>query len=318
MLNLFRFGVMFCCAMFLGAAQAEAPMAKTQVPGYYRFMVGQFEVTALFDGAIQLDTKLLKNTKPTELQKLLASMFVGNPKMQTAVNAYLVNTGSHLVLVDTGAAKLFGPTLGFVLENLKAAGYAPEQVDAVLLTHLHGDHAGGLLDASAQPVFQKAKVFVAQEENDFWLSKKQADAAPEAMKPHFKRAVDLAAPYQAQGRWSPFAAGAELVPGVRSVSEFGHTPGHSGYLLESKGQKLLIWGDVVHAHAVQFAKPEVAIEFDVNSKQAVVTRKALMQSMASEGTLVAGAHLPFPGVGHVRADGKGRFSWVPVEFSPMP
>jgi glyoxylase-like metal-dependent hydrolase (beta-lactamase superfamily II) len=108
------------------------------------------------------------------------------------------------------------------------------------------------------------------------------------------------------------------LPGVRSVSEFGHTPGHSGYLLASKGQKLLIWGDVVHAHAVQFAKPEVAIEFDVDSKQAVATRKALMQSMASEGTLVAGAHLPFPGVGHVRADGKGRFSWVPVEFSPMP
>jgi glyoxylase-like metal-dependent hydrolase (beta-lactamase superfamily II) len=124
-------------------AQAEAPLAQTQVPGYYRHQLGQFEVTALFDGAIELDTKLLKNAKPADLQRLLSRMFVGNPKMQTAVNAYLINTGKQLVLVDAGAAKLFGPSLGYVLENMKAAGYDPAQVDAVIITHLHGDHMRG-------------------------------------------------------------------------------------------------------------------------------------------------------------------------------
>ena len=97
-------------------AQAEAPQVQTQVPGYYRTQLGQFEVTALYDGAIELDTKLLRNTSAAELQGLLSRLFVGNSKMQTAVNAYLINTGSHLVLVDTGAAKLFGPALGYVLQ----------------------------------------------------------------------------------------------------------------------------------------------------------------------------------------------------------
>lgn len=124
-------------------AQADAPQAQTQVPGYYRAQLGRFEITALFDGAIELDSKVLKDAAAADLQRLLSRMFVGNPKMQTAVNAYLINTGNHLVLVDTGAAKLFGPSLGFVLQNMKAAGYEPAQVDTVVITHLHADHVGG-------------------------------------------------------------------------------------------------------------------------------------------------------------------------------
>lgn len=107
------------------SAQSAAPPVQSQVPGYYRLQLGRFEITALFDGAIELDSKVLRNADASELQQLLSRMFVGNPKMQTAVNAYLINTGDHLVLVDAGAAKLFGPTLGFVRENLQAAGYTP-------------------------------------------------------------------------------------------------------------------------------------------------------------------------------------------------
>jgi glyoxylase-like metal-dependent hydrolase (beta-lactamase superfamily II) len=299
-------------------ARAEAPPVQTQVPGYYRHQLGQFEVTALFDGAIELDAKLLKNATPTDLQRLLSRMFVGNPKMQTAVNAYLINTGRNLVLVDAGAAKLFGPSLGYVLENMKAAGYEPAQVDTVVITHLHGDHMGGLNDANGKPVFAKAKVMVPQADHDFWLSQAVADKAPEGMQPFFKMARDTAAPYQAAGQWFPFADGDELVPGVRAVAANGHTPGHTAYALESDGQKLLIWGDLVHAHAVQFAKPGVSIEFDVNQKQAIATRRAVMKSVAASKTLVAGMHLPFPGLGHVRAEGKGSYAWVPLEYSPLP
>src|SRR6185369_11177908 len=131
-----RFILSLAAISFMGLANlahAEAPKVLTQVPGYYRMMLGQFEITALYDGALDLDTKLLHNTTPTELNKLLARMFVGNPKMQTAVNAYLVNTGNNLVLVDAGAAKLFGPGLGFILQNMKAAGYEPAQVDTVVI-----------------------------------------------------------------------------------------------------------------------------------------------------------------------------------------
>lgn len=299
-------------------AQAEAPKVPAQVPGYYRMMLGQFEITALYDGAIDLDTKLLHNTTPTELNKLLARMFVGNPKMQTAVNAYLINTGSNLVLVDAGAAKLFGPSLGFILQNMKAAGYDPTQVDTVVITHLHPDHVGGIADADGKPLFPKARIMVDKKDNDFWLSQKVADGSPEAMQPFFKMARDAAAPYLKAGQWQSFTAGDVLVPGITAVKANGHTPGHTAFAVESNKQKLLIWGDLVHAHAVQFARPGVSIEFDVDQKQAIATRKAIFKAMASSKSLVAGMHLPFPGIGHVRSEGKGSYSWVPIEFAPLP
>lgn len=299
------------------AVRAEAPMVKEQVPGYYRTMLGNFEITALYDGALDLDVKLLKNAREENLERLLSRMYVSTPKMQTAVNAYLINTGEHLVLVDAGAAKLFGPTLGNVVANLRAAGYEPEQVDTVIVTHLHGDHVGGLNDVAGQMVFPKATVHVPQPDNDFWLSQEVAAKVGPEMQSFFKMAQAAAAPYQARGQWKTFAEGAEIVPGVRATKAYGHTPGHTAYAVESGDQKLLIWGDVVHSHAVQFAQPDVSFEFDVDPAQAIATRKSLMYSMAASKTLVAGMHLPFPGIGHVRADGKGVYSWVPIEFSPL-
>jgi glyoxylase-like metal-dependent hydrolase (beta-lactamase superfamily II) len=307
----------FTLMNFTSLAQAEAPKVQTQVPGYYRMMLGQFEITALYDGALDLDTKLLHNTTPTELNKLLARMFVGNPKMQTAVNAYLVNTGKNLVLVDAGAAKLFGPSLGFILQNMKAAGYEPAQVDTVIITHLHPDHIGGLVDADGKPLFPKARIMVAKEDHDFWLLQKTAEGSPEAMQPFFKMARDSAAPYQKAGQWQTFTVGSVLVPGITAVKANGHTPGHTAFSVDSDGQKLLIWGDLVHAHAVQFAQPGVSIEFDIDQKQAIATRKSIFKTMAISKSLVAGMHLPFPGIGHVRWEGKESYSWVPIEFAPM-
>lgn len=299
---------------FISFVYASAPMIQTQVPGFYRMHLGEFEVTALYDGSTELDAKLLKNTQTIDLKNLLSKMFVNHPNMQTAVNAYLINTGDHLVLIDSGAGKLFGPSLGMTLQNLKAAGYQPTQVDTVLITHLHGDHAGGLNDANGRPVFSQAKVLVAKEENDYWMSKQIADKAPSELKPFFEMARNIAAPYIANGKWTTFAQNTVVVPGIKAVSIFGHTQGHTAYEVDSDGQKLLIWGDVVHSHAVQFAEPSVAFAFDSNSHQAIETRLKLMQSLAASKSLVAGAHLPFPGIGHIRAEGSGKFSWVPIEF----
>jgi glyoxylase-like metal-dependent hydrolase (beta-lactamase superfamily II) len=132
----------------------------------------------------------------------------------------------------------------------------------------------------------------------------------------FKMARAAVAPYVAGNRLQRYAEGSPLVPGISSVALHGHTPGHSGYLLSSAGQSLLVWGDIVHSHAVQFARPEVAIEFDVDSAQAIATRQKVFADAARDKLWVAGAHLPFPGIGHVRAEGAG-YAWVPVEFSPL-
>lgn len=310
----FLFALLFLA--FAGLTAAAPAQQKTQVPGYYRIMVGGFEVTALYDGYIDLDNQLLKNVAPKDLQRLLARMFISGQKVQTAVNAYLINTGKALVLVDTGAAKKFGPSLGYVADHLKAAGYQPSQVDAVLITHLHGDHVNGLLDAAGQPLFPNAQIWSAKADTDYWLNPEVAAKAPKEAQAFFQMAQQAAAPYQQSGRWKNFSADGEVVPGIKSLAAPGHTPGHSGFLVESAGRSLLIMGDIVHSYAVQFARPEVTIEFDVNAKLAEATRKKLFARAAQEKLLVAGMHLPFPGLGHVRAEKKA-FAWVPVEFGPI-
>ena len=308
-------------ALFLPATDAHAQtpaQLKTQVPGFYRMMVGQFEVTALYDGYIDIDPKLLKYTSAREVQRLLARMFVeAKPGVQTAVNAYLVNTGSHLILVDTGAASCFGPTLGRIGENLRAAGYMPEQVDTVLLTHMHGDHACGLISGGTA-VFRAATVYADKADAAYWLDEARAAAAPKDAQGFFAMARDAVAPYQAAGRFRTFSAtaGAEPVPGVRAVPEYGHTPGHVGYLFTSGKDKLLLWGDVIHSHAVQFRSPQVAIEFDVDSHQAALTRSRVLADAAKGRFWVGGAHLPFPGLGRVRREQVG-YTWVPVEYGPI-
>ncbi|WP_375737444.1 MBL fold metallo-hydrolase [Pseudomonas boanensis] len=300
-------------------ATLAAPVAKqqTQVPGFYRTAVGDLEITALYDGYVDLGTGLLKGASAEDIQSLLARMFVESSKgVQTAVNAYLVNTGSHLVLVDTGAAKCFGPTLGGILGNLKAAGYQPEQIDSVLLTHLHPDHACGLLDAEGEVAFANATVFVSRDEANYWLNPEVAAKASEDGKKFFAMAQAAVAPYKAANRMKVYAPGDSLVEGLVAAPSPGHTPGHTGYLFSSKGQSLLVWGDVVHSHATQFANPDIAIEFDVDNAKAIASRKQVFDNAAKDKLWVAGAHLPFPGLGHVRRENSG-YAWVPAEYGPI-
>ena len=297
------------------AAQAGAPQVKTQAPGFYRMMLGDFEVTALFDGTIDLEPKkLLTNTTQAQVGKLLDRSF-DKDLVPTSVNAYLVNTGSKLVLIDTGAGSLFGPTLGNLRNNLLAAGYKPEQVDDVLITHMHGDHVGGLI-VDGKLAFPNATVHAGQEDADFWLSKANLEKASAEMKGYFQGAMASMNPYVDAGKFKPLKGGTELVPGVKAVPAHGHTPGHNTYVLESKGQKLVLWGDLMHVAAVQFAQPQVTISFDVDSKPAAVERKKAYADAAQGRYLVGSAHLPFPGLGHIRAEGQG-YVWVPVDYQQV-
>jgi len=230
----------------------------------------------------------------------------------TSVNGYLINTGSKLVLVDTGAGLLFGPTLGNLEANLKAAGYQPEQVDEVLVTHMHGDHVGGLV-LDGKLAFPNATVHAGQEDADFWLSKSKLDQASAEMKGFFQGAMASLNPYVAAGKFKPIRGGTELLPGIKAVPAHGHTPGHNIYVIESRGQKLVLWGDLMHVAAVQFVQPQVAISFDVDAKAAAMERKKAYADAAKGRYLVGSAHLPFPGLGHIRAEGRG-YAWVPVDY----
>lgn len=296
-------------------AYADAPMAKTAAPGYYRVMLGDFEVTALSDGTVALPIdKLLTNTTPDKTIKALQKYHLSMP-VQTSVNGYLINTGSKLVLVDTGAAGLFGPTLGRLATSLKAAGYSPEQVDEVYITHMHGDHVGGLMMGD-QMTFPNAVVRADKHDADFWLSQANLDKAPADAKGSFQGAMASLNPYVKAGKFKAFDGDTELVPGIKALAARGHTPGHSVYLVESKGQKLMLWGDLMHVAAVQFESPTVTIGFDSDSKGAMAQRQKAYAEAAKQGYMVGAAHLSFPGLGYIRSEGKG-YAWMPINYVPV-
>ncbi|NGZ86365.1 MBL fold metallo-hydrolase [Duganella aceris] len=299
---------------FAAPAYAAAPLAGTNAPGFFRIMLGDFEVTAISDGTVDLPMDKLLHQPAATTGKELARSWLNVP-LETSVTGYLVNTGGKLVLIDTGAGNLFGPTLGKLLANLKASGYQPEQVDEIYITHLHPDHVGGLA-ANGKATFPNAVVRAEQHDTDFWLSQANLDQAPADSKGFFQGAMASVAPYASAQRLQPFNAGVELTPGIRANAGYGHTPGHTTYLVESKGKKLLLIGDLIHVGAVQFDHPEVTIGFDSDSKTAAAARLKTFQAVAKDGTLVGASHLAFPGLGHLRSAGKA-FDWVPVNYTQL-
>jgi glyoxylase-like metal-dependent hydrolase (beta-lactamase superfamily II) len=305
-----KFAVPLAIAAFASAAQAAAPMAKTQAPGFYRMALGDFEVTVLNDGTLDLPMEQLLHQKPEKTNQALAKNFLKTP-VETSVNAFLINTGSTLVLIDTGAGNLFGPTLGNILKSLNAAGYKPEQVDEIYITHLHGDHVGGL-GTQDKPAFPNAIVRMDKHDADFFLSKANLEKAGADAKDNFKGPMSAVSGYG--DKVKPFEGNTELVPGVRATSSYGHTPGHTSYVVESKGQKLVLIGDLMHSAAVQFPDPSVTIQFDSDSKAALAQRKAAFAEAAKQGYWMGAAHLPFPAIGHLRAEGKG-YAFYPVNYS---
>lgn len=299
-------------AAFVGSAMAAAPMVKTPAPGYYRIMLGDFEVTPLSDGTVDLPVEQLLAAKPEKTKATLARQHLKTP-LETSVNAYLVNTGSKLVLIDAGAGSFFGPTLGKLVANLKAAGYTPEQVDEIYITHFHGDHAGGLVN-NAQIAFPNAILRAHKHEADYWLSQENMDKAKD--KSGFQTAMAVITPYVKAGKFKPFESDQELAPGIRARPTSAHTPGHTTYMVESKGEKLLVIGDLIHVAAVQLAEPKVTIAFDSDQKAAAAARKKEFDAAAKGGYLIGGAHLQFPGLGHLATEGRG-YRFIPVNFTQM-
>ena len=230
------------------------------------------------------------------------------------INAFLINTGQKLILIDTGAGDLYGKDGGLLVSNLRAAGYSPEQVDEIFLTHLHRDHVGGLM-LGGKAVFPNAIVYAAKAEADFWLNNANRAKTPALLYPMFDGAQAVLAPYIASGRFRTFDTEADLAPGIHPIFGPGHSPGHCYYMVEDHGQKLLAWGDTVHVQPVQFPDPDVAMKYDTSNRQAVTSRRNVLADAARQGYWIAGAHISFPGIGHVRSEGGGRYTWVPANYT---
>jgi len=307
-------GVIGVLAATAQAAFSAPAVQYQQSAGFYRQMVGDTVVTAVYDGYIDLDPKHLAGIPQEKIQgHILHEYQKAAPFVQTAVNAFLVHDGEQLVLIDSGSADCFGPTMGRMVDNIRAAGFMPEEIDAVLLTHMHPDHACGVTLPDGKPAFPKATVWAASRDADYWLDVEQESSLPEDQRPFFKMARDAIAPYSKAGKFKTFSDGDSIVPGIQVVPSNGHTPGHTSYLLSSGAENLLLWGDIVHVHSVQLPHPEVTIAVDVDPKAAVASRTRLFAEAAQKRWLVAAAHLPFPGIGHLRKEEKG-YSWVPVEY----
>jgi glyoxylase-like metal-dependent hydrolase (beta-lactamase superfamily II) len=296
------------------AALPAAPQHHDQAPGFYRVKVGDLEVTALFDGTAAFDPHWLNGTKATMygLHKVLHE----DPHvLDVADTGFLVNTGKQLILVDVGAGTWWGGgALGRLAGSLRSAGYTPADVNIVLVTHLHSDHVGGLTTQDGKRVFPHADVYVAKAESDFWLSPDVAARAPKDAQPFFQSAQAIAAPYIKAGKWHTLGGSEPMVDGMTLVPLPGHTPGHTGYEFSSQGHKVLFWGDIVHALRVQLQRPEVTAVFDIDQTAAAATRHHLLTKLVREHVLIAGPHMNFPALGHLRKDGRG-YSWAPVVFT---
>ncbi len=273
-----------------------------QIPGIYHRRVGDITVTCVSDGFLDGNLEVLKNITQDDARQILSENF--RPARRTAVNCFLIYSAGRLALVETGCGTYMAATGGQLLNNLKAAGIDPSSIDTVLLTHMHPDHSAGLTSmATGKTHFANAELVMHENEPKHWFD----DAAfargnEREQKLFFQAGREQVEPYRK--RWRLFQKG-EVFPGVTAMPFHGHTPGHTGYMVSSGAEQLLIWGDIVHVPEVQTARPEVCMAFDSDADQAQATRRRVFDMVATDKLLVTGMHLHFPGFSRLVKQGTG-------------
>lgn len=281
-------------------------------PGFLKTKVGDVEVIALLDGVTRrpLGEEFVKNAPLAEVRALLASQGLGTDYIDVPYTPFLIVAGGRRILMDTGLGEFGGPTTGKLLEQLRAAGFQPGDIDTVLISHYHGDHINGLRNKAGDYVFPKAKVMVPAAEHAFWMDDAKMAAAPEGMKGAFNNVRRTFAQMPAE-MLQRFEAGAEVAPGIRSIAAYGHTPGHTLFQLQSAGQSFFYVADLTNVPALFARNPDWAVTFDMDAEAARKVRREMFQRIVDNQALLGGFHFPFPALGRMAASGKG-YAFQPI------
>ena len=308
-------GAAYAAGAFVPAWAQNAPDLGTPTipsPGFRRMKVGDAEVVSLIDGIARrpLGEEFVKNAPIAEVRALLASQGLPTTHIDIPFTPFLAVVGGRKVLMDTGLGEWGGATTGKLLAHLQAAGLTAADIDTVLITHYHGDHINGLRNKAGELVFPKAKIMVPEPEHAFWMDEARAAAAPAGMKGAFDTARRTCGGLGAD-RLVSFKPGDEVVPGIRSVAAFGHTPGHTLFELQSAGQRFAYIGDLTNVPALFARNPDWAVTFDMDAEKARLVRRETFARLIAGNVLVGGFHFPFPAFGRMAASGNG-FAFQPA------
>ena len=279
----------------------------SQIPGVYRRRIGDIVVTAISDGYLDGAYEFMRDITPQDAERILKDVYRPAPP-RISINCFVIHSAGRVALVETGSGNSMGPTLGKMPQNLAAAGVDTRAIDTILLTHMHPDHSNGLTDENGVAKFPHVELVVAERDVDHWFDDAAMARATERQKLRFFQwAREQIAPYQQQRR----DAKGEVFPGVTAEPIPGHTPGHTAYRIASKGEQLLIWGDIVHIPDVQTRRPDVYMEPDVDGQAAIAMRKRVFDMVATDRLLAAGMHMHFPGFLNLNRRPDGGYELVP-------
>ncbi len=276
----------------------------------HRFVLNEIEITSVLDGALQMGISppFLLDESDEQIAAIARQANLPTDKLENNFVPVLVNTGDTLILIDTGC----GPArrengAGFLRARMAEAGYAPEDVDIVALTHVHPDHIGGIWE-DGELAFPNAQLMIGRREFDAW---KSGDGIPPQREQNREMFLEIVAPLEDKFRF--LEDGDEIAPGVTTEAAFGHSAGHLMFRVESGGKQALIWSDVANHYVFSVGHPGSKVGFDDDKAMAIATRNRVLAETADSGVLVVGHHMPFPAVGYVERAGEA-FRWVPAAY----
>jgi len=295
-------------------AHAAAPMVGKQVPAFYRFKVGDFEVTTLHDGILKVanPNTMITNKSPDEIAAALDSAGVPRDNVQNPFVPTIVNTGKNLVLIDTGFGDNGPPGVGLMTANMIAAGIDPKTIDTVLITHFHPDHISGLRNKAGEAVYPNAEIIVASQEIKYWTDESELGKVTDAFKPSFAATKRVFAPMAKDIKQGEY--GKEVVPGITMIDSRGHSLGHASYMVSSGKDNLLVLGDVTNNPAIFARNPEFRLWADQFPDMALTSRRRLLDMASAEKTRVVGYHYSFPSNGYFVKSGNG-YEFAPAQWS---